>query len=84
MQTVANQSDKIKAALMMVKALADAIREIGSIPSGHLYATVMNAMDLTEYDWIIDRLIGAKLVNRSGDVLRWIGPNLGQKHGPTG
>ena len=60
MQTLSTQSEKIKAALGMVKSVADAIRDLGSVPSGHLYATIMGAMALDEYEWIIGQLEAEK------------------------
>ena len=75
MQTVANQTEKIKAALAMVRAVADAIKALGSIPSGHLYAQVMGAMGLDEYEWVIRQLVGAGLVKQAqSGLLTWVEP----------
>ena len=41
MQTVANEPTKVKAALDALRAVADAIRDAGEIPAGHLYAALM-------------------------------------------
>lgn len=66
---------QVDAALAVMKAVADAIRDLGEVPSGELYARVMQHMDLRTYDRIIDRLIGAGLVQRTGShLLRWVGP----------
>lgn len=74
MSTVASQSDKIKAALGMVKAVADAIRDLGSVPSGHLWAHCMGSMGFDEYEWIIGQLIGAGLIRKNQSyLLTWIG-----------
>jgi hypothetical protein len=63
------------AALNAVKALADAIRELVSVPSGHLYASIMGSVDLATYQAIIDILKRADLVSEDGsNMLRWVGP----------
>lgn len=64
-----------KATLNAVKALADCIRELGSVPSGHLYATVMEYMSLEQYQAFVDALKGADLVREEpSHLLVWIGP----------
>jgi hypothetical protein len=63
------------AALKAVKALADAIRELGRVPSGHLYASIMGSVDLETYQAVINILKRANLVSEdSVHELRWIGP----------
>ena len=75
METTLNRTDKVKAALMMVKAVADAIRDLGSVPSGHLYANLLGHMGLDEYEWIIGQLVGAGLVRKApSGMLTWIEP----------
>ena len=59
----------------VIAAMAEAIRALGEVPSGHLYAHVMGSMDLPTYQYIIDRLIGAGLVTMDrSHLLHWIGP----------
>jgi hypothetical protein len=68
------RSTKIAAALKMVQAIAEAIRELREVPAGHLYAQVLGAMGQDEFDWIVGRLIGAGLVERTpSHLLRWKG-----------
>jgi hypothetical protein len=63
------------AVLTAVKALADAIRELGSVPSGHLYASIMGSVSLENYTAVLDILKRAGLVSEDGsNMLRWIGP----------
>ena len=69
-------SSSIDSLLKATFALSEAIRELGSVPSGHLYARVMGAMNLATYNSIIGTLKGAKLVSESNDVLIWVGPNI--------
>lgn len=72
-QTLTNEHDKIKAVLAMVKAVADAIRELDQVPSGELYARVMGTLGLDEYEWAVCQLIRAGLVTRDrSHMLRWI------------
>jgi hypothetical protein len=62
-------------ALDKIRIIADAIRDAKSIPSGHLYAIVMGAFSLEEYERIIQTLKNAKLVYEStAHMLIWEGP----------
>ncbi len=73
------------AALNAVKALADAIRELGRVPSGHLYASIMGSVDLETYQAVIDILKRASLVSEDGaHELRWIGPTFARIGGANG
>jgi hypothetical protein len=65
---------QVRAAFQAIAALADAIRELERVPSGHLYARVMGHIDLDTYESFIDKLVGAKLVERKGHELVWVGP----------
>jgi hypothetical protein len=60
----------------MVGAVAEAIRTLGSVPSGHFYAQVCDKMDLQTYTSIIGILKRAELVSEAGHVLTWVGPTL--------
>lgn len=59
-------------AIEKVIALGKAIRELGEVPDGVLYAQVMGIMNLDEYNGIIRVLVGQKLVQKENDVLRWV------------
>jgi hypothetical protein len=68
------QSQQVTDALKIAAAIADTIKELGSIPSGHLYAQLMGRMSLETYDRIIAVLTNAKLVRlESSHMLVWIG-----------
>lgn len=67
---------QMKAALAITVAVAEAIRELGSIPSGHLYAQLMGRIDLAGYTRIIDTLKNAGLVAEERNLLTWKGPVL--------
>lgn len=68
---------QVEAYIELHKVIAEAIREAGEIPSGHLYAQVMGHMTLATYERIVETLIGAKLITRSSHLLKWVGPVLG-------
>jgi hypothetical protein len=59
---------------MIVKNVGIAIRDLGSVPSGYLYAQLMGILTLDQYNAIIDALKSAKMVSESGHLLTWIGP----------
>ena len=61
------------AMLSIVTAIADAIRDLGSVPSGHLYARVMGALSLSQYNQVIGILKKQGLVEESGHLLTWSG-----------
>ena len=67
--------EKIKAALAIVQALDEAIRELKQIPAGHLYARVMGVMSEQDFEAAIRTLCNAGLVHRSVlHLLTWIEP----------
>jgi hypothetical protein len=64
------------AAFEVITAIAEAIRALGEVPSGELYARVMHKFDERSYRVIIETLKGAKLVEEKNHLLRWIGPKF--------
>ncbi len=71
--------EQITAVVRTIAVVAELIRELGEVPSGHLYAQLMDQMGLLTYDRVIDQLKRAKLVSESNHVLRWIGPPAAAK-----
>lgn len=63
-----------QAALLAVCAVADAIKSLGSVPNGELYARVMGYVTLRTYEGIISALKQAGLISESSNVLTWTGP----------
>lgn len=56
-------------------ALADAIRDLGNVPAGHLYAQVMSTIDLQTFNELIVVLEDCGWVRREAShLLVWIGP----------
>lgn len=67
--------DQAQAAAGALLALAECIRDLGSVPSGHLYARVMGYMSLETYEALIGILVDAGKVRRHPSyLLEWIGP----------
>ncbi len=62
---------EVGGALDMIKAVADAIKELGSVPSGHLYARLMAYVDLNTYNKIIDILKRSEIVAEKNNELFW-------------
>lgn len=63
-----------QAALEIIKTVAEAIRELGSVPSGHLYARVMGYLSLDAYTRIVETLKRTGLVEEHGHLLTWVEP----------
>ena len=69
--------DQKKAALKMILAVGDTIREVGEIPSGILYSALMAHfpnITLNNYQSIMTTLRGTGLIEEKNNVVRWIGP----------
>jgi hypothetical protein len=58
--------------IIAIKAIADAIREAGKIPSGTIYVAVMGKMDLSQFQQIIDLLKKSGRVTESNYELSWV------------
>jgi hypothetical protein len=67
-------SSQATAAVRVVSALAEAIRDLGQVPSGRLYASVMGVINLSQYQEAIRILIAAGLVENHSHLLVWVGP----------
>lgn len=65
---------QIEAALAKMMAIADAIRELGSVPSGVMYAQVCDRVNINEYKSILKILEKQKLITVKNDLIEWIGP----------
>lgn len=62
---------ELKSTLALIYAVAEAIREAGPIPSGHLYARLMGMLTLVQYEKIISVLKGARVITEKGNLLTW-------------
>lgn len=70
---IATTPNDVKAALGILRAVADAIRELGEVPSGHLYAHLMSKLSLEQYEQVIGVLKQAGLITESNHLLTWVG-----------
>ncbi len=67
-------AEQVTAGIRVAAVVGDTIRQLGSIPSGELYAQLMGHMNLDTYNKCIQVLKKAELVEESNHVLRWVGP----------
>jgi hypothetical protein len=58
MKTVTNT--EAKAAFGILQAVAEAIRELGEVPSGHLYANLMSKLTLAQFEQVLGVLQGSR------------------------
>jgi hypothetical protein len=61
----------IASGIKVLAALAEAIREAGTIPSGHLWAASMGHMDFETYSKAIRMLAQAGVIKTSNHTLTW-------------
>lgn len=66
---------QVNGAVLMTAAIADAIRELGTVPAGVLYANLMSVVSIQQFDAIIRMLVKAELVSNVAHELKWIGPS---------
>jgi hypothetical protein len=66
--------EELTAGVKTVHAIAEAIRELGQVSDGTLYAALMGKLNLGQYQAIIAILVKAGLVSNFGHELRWAGP----------
>ena len=66
--------EKIKALIEAVKAIRDTIKELKEIPSGELYARLLNHITLEHYQYILNILVKAKQIEiLPSHLIRFIG-----------
>ena len=68
-----SMTNQEKAALAIVLAVGEAIKELGSVPSGHLYAHMMGRMSLETYNKVIGLLVKTGAVKEENHLLTWVG-----------
>lgn len=62
--------------LTAVQAVSEAIRTLGEVPSGELYAQLCGQLDMNAYMSIIALLKRTGLVVERAHMLKWAGPVL--------
>lgn len=66
---------RVEGTLRVVVAIAQTIEELGTVPSGHLYARLMGHLDIDAYQSVIATLVRSGLVRQHANhLLEWIGP----------
>jgi len=65
--------DELTAGVKTVHAIAEAVRELGEVSDGTLYAALMGKLSLGQYQAIIAILVKGGLVSNAGHQLRWVG-----------
>lgn len=68
--------EQTRAILEVIAAVAEVIRVSGEVPSGALYARLMDKMDIHTYNGILARLKGSGLVVERRHLLVWVGPKF--------
>jgi hypothetical protein len=71
--TTPTTAAQAKAAIGILTAVADTIRELKEVPSGHLYARVMGHLSLAQYEQVIGVLKGAGLIRVENHLISWVG-----------
>jgi hypothetical protein len=70
----ATQAQKTEAQVQLVRAIAEAIRELREVPSGHLYARLCGKISSETYDRVLSTLKGAGLISVSrSHLITWTG-----------
>jgi hypothetical protein len=64
----------VVAATEVILAVAECIRDLGEVPSGHLYAQLCGLMTLEQYSQIIEIIVSTGRVRESNHLLTWVGP----------
>src|SRR4051812_14824227 len=72
---------EVRAALRIVLAVTETIREAGEVPEGTLYAGLMDRLDLAGFEKMIALVVRTGLVEKQGHLLRWIGPHFDPSKG---
>ena len=67
------QEEKMKAAVQIMKAVAESIKEVGSIPSGHLYAQLMGKMSLGSYEKMICAMQRMQIIRVEDHLITYAG-----------
>jgi hypothetical protein len=68
--------EQVAAGVQAVAAIAEAIRGLGEVPSGKLYALVCGTLSLEAYERTVGLLKRAGLVEERNHLLTWVGPKI--------
>lgn len=59
------------AAIQIVFALSEAVRDLGEVPAGTLYAASLDKLSLEDFEAAVGILTRSGVVRRDGDLLVW-------------
>lgn len=65
---------QIASAVSALTEITRAIHDLGEVPAGHLYAVLCGHMTLDQFESAMRIICNTGLVDRHGDLLRWVGP----------
>ena len=63
------------AALMIIRAVADAVRDLGQVPEGELYAAIMGHLSLDAFNRVLEILKRGGMIQVRGHLVIWTGPD---------
>ena len=63
-----------QAAMVVLVAIGEAVKDAGTIPAGTLYAAVCGKLSMYDFEICVRHLREAGLVRQTGQLLKWIGP----------
>jgi hypothetical protein len=68
---------QFKSGFNVIVAVTETIREAREIPAGTLYAALMQyGCDIEAFEKLIAIVTGSGLVEKRGNLLRWVGPEV--------
>jgi hypothetical protein len=65
--------EQVADALTTMRAVVETVRDLGRVPSGTVYATLMSRMDLSAYNKMVSLIVGTGLVRLENHELVWVG-----------
>lgn len=69
--------ENVKVAINNVMVYAECIRNLKEVPSGHLYAMVMDKVSLEQHNSILQTLENAGLIKIAlSHLITWTGPKI--------
>lgn len=73
METTTKTKQELDAIINLVKLIGDTIEQAGSIPSGHLYAILLEfGCSLQVYDQLIQAFKDTRKIREENNVIYWI------------
>jgi endo-1,4-beta-mannosidase len=69
---------QIEHIMNLVTVIGSGIQKLGGIPSGYLYAQMMDMVSIDEYQLVLATLVKLKVISVKNHYITWIGPALSQ------